>query len=53
MDKQILKYIILYLAMLGIVIGFVIYTYNFYQNCNGAVVRGAIGWACVAGGSNG
>lgn len=43
------RLIILLVLLVIIWGGFGWYTYNFYQNCDGAVVRGAIGWACVAG----
>ena len=49
---EILKLSILLLALLAMLGAFAVYSYRYYQDCGergGAVVRGAFGWACVAG----
>ncbi len=49
---EILKLSILLLAFLAMLGGFAVYSYSYYEDCDargGAVVRGAFGWACVAG----
>ena len=51
MDRETIRLSVLLVCTLCILAGMGIYTYNFYKDCNGAVVRGVIGLACVDGGN--
>lgn len=46
--REWIKILVLLIAMLALIALFAQYTWRFYQQCNGAVVRGVIGYACVA-----
>lgn len=50
MNKEDAKHIILLLGLLFMFVMIGVYLYDYHKNCDGAVVRGMFGLACVAGG---